>query len=198
MNITDFDGIQLWVGPGYCGGYEIVEQKLDLHSSHEHGYGLSMMINEYGIFDGDGAPTNIDNSYRKITPDEYSNILNILHGYGDKMLELAKSSGRPLDHEITEGDYLFAEGYFYHVEIIDRSSGNHQVMMVEYNKYFAQICWEDECDTLESMWDEEELDEIKQDMSIISKDVFTIALNLAKSAIIEITNYIERLYKINS
>lgn len=198
MNIVDFNGIQLWLGHGYCGGYEIVEQKLDLQSPHEHGYGLCMMINEYGIFDGDGAPTNIDNSYRKITPEEYSNILNILHGYGDKMLELAKSSGRPLDHEITEGDYLFTGGYLYHVESIDRNSGNHQVMMVEYNKHFAIICWEDECDTLESMWDEDQLEEIMQDMSIISEEKFTIALNLAKSAIIEITNYIERLYKSKS
>lgn len=198
MNIDNFEGIQLWLGRGYGDGYEIVEQKLDVQSPYEHAYGLCMVINEYGIFDGDGAPTNIDNSYRKITPDDYLNILKILHGYGEKMLELAKSTARPLDRDISNGDYLYNGGYFYHVENISRGSGYLQVTMVEYNKYFATICWDDDCDNLEDIWDDDELDEIMQGMRIISGEIYTIALNLAKSAINEITDYVECLHTSNS
>lgn len=198
MNIDNFEGIQLWLGPGYGNGYEIVGQKLELRSPREHGYGRCMTIDEYGIFDGDGAPTNINNSYCKIMPDDYRKILEILHRYGDKMLELAKSASRPLERDISEGDCLYNGGYFYHVENISLNIGDCQVTMVEYNKYFATICWDDESDTLESMWDEDELDEIMHDMQIISEDSYKRALNLAKSAVIAITDYVEHLYRSNS
>ena len=184
-NSTDIK-TQYFLRPVHGSGYEIVEHNTEEPKGRG---GVCFSVNEYGITDGDGFPACNNEQYLQITEDDYKHVMNLFRKAGKTMCDLGDKAAKPLDRPIAEGDYLYDGMDYVHIDSIT-SGGKYRGENFYYDPYIACIYMD--TDDLEDVFDTEEGDD---EFLLIPEDTFTDALNILRSAILEITDYLDRLYK---
>lgn len=167
-------------------GYEIVEH----HTNEPVGRGgLCFRVDEDAISDGDGFPAAYDEHYVQIDEKDYLHVINLFRKAGETMCDLGDKAGKPLNRPISEGDYLYDGTDYVHIDSIT-SDGKYQGENFYYDSYTASIYMD--TDDLDDVFD---TDEGNDEFLLIPEDTFSDALNILRSAILEITDYLDRLYK---
>lgn len=178
---------EYFLGPGYLGGFEIIEHNPDRERNHRGGVCFS--VNEYAISDGDGFPAAYDDSYVQIDEKDYRYVIDLFRKAGEAMCVLGDKAGKPLDRPIAEGDYLYDGTDYVHIDSIT-TYGKYLGENFYYNYYDAAI--DMDTDDLDDVFDTDDSD---NEFLLIYENVYRDALNIIRSAIIEITDYLDRLYK---
>ncbi|MBD5215546.1 MAG: hypothetical protein HDS78_03375 [Bacteroidales bacterium] len=191
MTQKKFENARFYLGPGYLGGFEIVEH--NEWSAEGCGVCCFDINGDNEISDGDGFPTSYDVSYVKITETDFLQIKDMFYKAGEAMCEYGEKSGRPLGRPLIEGDYLYSEGIYVHIRRISDDRKNYWGEYLIYDGYSLYF----ELDT-ELLTDENnmfEKDELVNEYMIITVEAFSQAVNFAKSQILKITNYLNALYR---
>lgn len=176
---------EYFLGPGYLEGFEIIEHNPDREQNHRGGVCFS--VNEYAISDGDGFPASYDDSYVQIDEKDYFHVMNLFRKAGDAMCLPGEKAGKPLDRPISEGDYLYDGIDYVHIDSIT-TDGECLGENFYYDHYDAAIYM------YTSDLDDDVFGKGGSDILLISENAYREALNILRSAIIEITDYLDRLY----
>lgn len=173
--------------------YVIVEH----HDDHPNrGDSYCFQVGADSISDGDGALASYDDTFVKIDEKDYHHAIGLFHKAGEEMCALCQKCGQPILRPIVAGDYIYDCGYFLHIQNI---SSNREKLWIEqfyYDTYDLNL--DTDLEVVEKD-DDYDISQIESDGLIISEDVYRQALNIAKSTILEITDYLQRLMiQINS
>lgn len=170
--------------------YEIIEHNVNLPNGEGT---FCFQIGYDSISDGDGFPTSYDDSYVRIAEKDYQYAIDLFHKAGEEMCALAEKHGRPIERPIVAGDYVYDRGDFIHIQNL---SDNREKLWIEefyYDGYDLDI--NIDLDVV-SKADEYDINEIESEGLFITEDIYRQAFTLAKSAILEITDYLQTLKRI--
>lgn len=145
------------------------------------------------ISDGDGIPASYDDTYVRIGEKDYQYVIDLFHKAGEEMCALAEKYGCPIERSIVAGDYVYDGGNFIHIQNL---SDNREKLWVEefyYNGYDLNVYID--LDVVGKA-DEYDLNEIESEGLFITEELYRQALTIAKSAILEITDYLRILKRI--
>lgn len=167
--------------------YEIIE----LNGNRPKGEGtFCFIVGEDSISDGAGIPASYDDTYVKIDEKDYRYVIDLLHKAGEEMRALAEKHGRPIERSIAVGDYIYDGVYFLHIQNIsdirDRvwfEQFYYDTYDLKLDKVFDAICMNDYS-----------AEEMESEGLFITEDIYCQAINIAKSAISEISNFLRRLH----
>ena len=144
-------------------------------------------IGECGISDGDGFPASYDDTYVKIDEKDYRYVITLFHKAGEEMCALGEKNGQPIGRLIVAGDYIYDGGYFVHVQNIRNNRKKLWIKEFYYNGYDLSV------DADLDVVGRDEIEELEDDGLLITEDVYHQALKMAKSAILEITDYLRTI-----
>ncbi|MBD5332407.1 MAG: hypothetical protein HDR97_01470 [Bacteroides sp.] len=167
-------------------GYEIVEHHAD---EPEGRGGLCFRVDDEALSDGDGFPATYDDSYVQIDEKDHLHVINLFRKTGEAMCECGDKVAKPLDRPIAEGDYLYDGMAYVHIDSVS-ADGQYRGEDFYYDTYDASIY--EETDDLDYIFDPDNSD---AEFQLITEDAYREALNILRTAIAEITDYLERLYK---
>ena len=137
-------------------------------------------------------PRKFDDTYIRVPERVYRHALDILRKAADAIRVTGETAGKPLDRPIAEGDYLYSGGCYVHIDRISIATGDYWGEDFNGDKSDITLFLDtyrltgDNCD-----YDKEELQE---EFMLISRADYEKALNIAKSAIIEATDFLKTLY----
>ena len=184
MNNTDRKDLYFLVRIDDC--YEIVEHHAD---EPEGRGGICFHVDDDSISDGDGFPVSYNEHDIQIDEKEYLHVINLFRKAGEAMSVPGDKASTPLDRPIAEGDYLYDGTDYVHIDSIT-TDGKYRGENFYYVSYGASIYME--TDDLDDVFDTDDSD---AEFQLITEDAYREALNILRSAIAEITDYLDRLYK---
>lgn len=147
-------------------------------------------IGESGVSDGDGFPASYDDTFVKIDEKDYRYVINLFHKVGKEMCAIAEKEGRHIGRSIVAGDYIYDGGYFIHFQNI---SNNREKLWIKEFYYDGYDLTVDTDLAVVGKEDDYDIEELEADGLLITEDIYHQALNIAKSAILEITDYLRTI-----
>lgn len=186
---TKFKDIEFMLGYSrQWGEYEIIEHNIH----HPTGDGtFCFRIGKDLISDGDGFPASYDNTYVKIEEKDYRHVMGMFHKAGEEIDALAIKHGKPITRPIAPGDYIYDGGYFIHVQNI--SSDRKKLWIEEFYYDYYDLNVYMDLDVVDKN-DDFDINEMESEGLFITSEIYHDALNIAKSAIIEISDCLNTLY----
>lgn len=180
------------LGVNRLGDYQILEHTLNPRP-HEFDAGVVFYVNDWCMGDGDGHPAWYDQNLHETIPESvYETAIKLFRETDEKMDGLTDKT-EELDRDFKVGDYLYCGGFFFYIEDISNLTGKYWI------KYFYSDGWGiscvDDTETYQNLedwfkdWDIEERGEFK----VITKEIYDKALNIAKSGILEVKDYLKSI-----
>ena len=147
-------------------------------------------VGDDSISDRAGIPAYYDDTYVKIDEKDYRYVVDILHKAGEEMRALAEKHVRPIERSIIVGDYIYDGVYFFHIQDINDNRDKVWTEQFYYDTYSLNLdtAFDAICKTDYSAG------EMESESLFITEDIYHQAINIAKSAILEITDYLRRLH----
>lgn len=178
------------LGVSDLGGFEILEHILNPRP-HEIDAGVLFYVNDWSMGDGDGHPALYDlNRYKTIPKSVYEKTMKLFRETGDKMDELADDA-EALDRDLQAGDYLYLGGSFIYVI----STSNVGAICIRHFGYdWYDLNTDEETDRflcIKEWLDDWGLDEDMCKIQVINKEIYEMALNIAKSGVLEVKSYLK-------
>lgn len=186
---NNFSDIEFLLGPNWYDGYQIVEHRIN-DSDKLASCCFEVWFQQ--ISDGDGFPTRFNDSFVRIEEKDYHHVMGIFRKATEMMCDIGEKACKPLDRPIAAGDYLYYCGEYVHINSISEVTGEYWGEDFNGDQYDITLCYDTDWITGENCpYDEkEDLNEFK----LITRVEFEKAHNVAKSAIIEATDYLKKLY----
>ena len=167
-------------------GYEIVEHHAD---EPEGRGGLCFRVDDEALSDGDGFPVSYNEYWAQIDEKDYLHVINLFRKTGEAICECGDKVAKPLGRPIAEGDYLYDGEDFVHIDSVS-ADGQYRGEDFYCNYHDANIYMD--TDDLDYVFDTDDSD---AEFQLITEDAYREALNILRTAIAEITDYLDRLYK---
>ena len=167
--------------------YEIIEHNVNLPKGEGT---FCFKVGNNSISDGYGIPASYDDTYVKIDEKDYRYVIDLLHKAGEEMRALAEKHGRPIERPIAVGDYIYDGVYFFRIQNISDNRDRVWIEQFYYDTYalnldtaFDAICMNDYS-----------AEEMESEGRFITEDIYRQAINIGKSAILEISDFLRRLH----
>ncbi|MDE6238638.1 MAG: hypothetical protein K2M54_01465 [Muribaculaceae bacterium] len=168
--------------------YEIIEHNVN----RPKGDGtFCFQVGNDSISDGDGFPASYDDSYVKIDENDFQYVIDLFHKAGEEICALAEKHGRPIERPIVAGDYVYDGGSFIHIQNLSYDREKLWIEEFYYDGYDLDVYID--LDVV-GKTDEYDLNEIESEGLFITEALYLQAINIAKSAILEITDHLRRLH----
>lgn len=178
-----------------AGGYEIVKRDLNAQDGKSEAFGC-LSVFDYGIFQDEGFPTDIDSSYVRIDKSDYESVKKFLNDTKDAIEKISEGNDIPMSGELKRGLCLDFDGEYLKIEALSQATGKVWLTGVYYDDYNLMIDddWVELNDYIKDCDEIECIDDLCKESRVIPEDIYEGMLRRTRDGIRLVMNFLKELY----
>lgn len=177
------------------GGYEIVKRDLNAQDDKSEAFGC-LSIFDYGIFQDEVFPTDIDSSYVRIDKSDYEYVKKLLNDTKDAIEKIYEDTYIPMGGELKRGLCLDFEGEYLKIEALSQATGKVWLTDFYYDDYNLMIDddWVELNDYIKDCDEIGSVDDLYKESRAIPEDIYEEMLKRTRDGIRLVINFLKELY----
>lgn len=178
-----------------AGGYEILKRELNAQDDKSEAFGC-LSVFDYGIFQDEGFPTEIDSSYVRIEKSDYEYVKKLLNDTKDAIKKISEDNYISMNGELKRGLCLDFDGDYFKIEALSQATGKVWLTDFYYDDYNLMINddWVELYDYIKDCDEIESIDDLCKESKVIPEDIYKEMLNISRIGIKSALGYLKGLY----